>query len=302
MKRSVLFPLLAVLAAGVEFWGCQPSQDNGTVVLSITDAPVDASNIDGVYITISDIQYKASTAAAESGWQSFGDFQGPKQINLLDLTGGLTSLLGTLALPAGHYNQIRFLLDAPLEGGTAPSNPGSYVSFNDGTASAPLFVPSGAQTGYKAVGPFEVPANGTVKLTADFDVRKALQSTAGGTRYLLQPVIRLAVEDEAGAIAGTVAHLPQERVVILAYGDGTYDPAQAAASPQFPGAVSSTVVDPSTSGYRLALLAPGVYDLVVATVNVDATETVAGFADQVPVQSGRTTVQDIDMSSLLPSP
>lgn len=60
-------------------------------------------------------------------------------------------------------------------------NPGSWVNYDENpefneSVDNPLFVPNAAQTGYKAESeqPFVVPENGTVAITAEFDVRKAL--------------------------------------------------------------------------------------------------------------------------------
>jgi hypothetical protein len=58
-----------------------------------------------------------------------------------------------------YYTQIRFMLDIPEEG-SHKANPGCYVKFAD-NSTEPLFVPSGGETGYKAVGEFTVPDNGT---------------------------------------------------------------------------------------------------------------------------------------------
>jgi hypothetical protein len=289
--------LIAAALAGV--WGCRLESPTGKVALSITDDPVHDPDIDGVWLTIGEVQYNMN--GDDSGWRSFEDFQGPQTINLLDYQNGLAFLLGTLELPSGQYEQIRFLLDIPPEGAKAPpTTPGCWVSFTDETTE-PLFVPSGLQTGYKAVGTFQVPVNATVGITADFVLHKSLRLTANGRRYLLQPTIRLVVNDQAGAIGGTVINLSAEKVVIFAYEDGTYDAAEAAVSPgggQFPNSVGEAGVNPETGAYRIAFLAPGLYDLVVTTVNPDTTLSVAGFVTDVTVNSEETTRRDIDMSAL----
>jgi len=121
---------------------------------------------------------------------------------LLELTGGNFTLLGELALPAGHYNQIRFMLNIP-EIGPPLANPGCYIEFADNSTS-PLFVPSGNTTGYKGVGQFAVSENETVQVTADFDVRKAVH--LADSHYILRPTIRLVVNNEAGRISGSVVN------------------------------------------------------------------------------------------------
>jgi hypothetical protein len=291
------FFLITAALAGV--WGCLLENPTGKVELSITDAPVHDPDINGVWLTIGEVQYNMSSD--DSGWRSFEDFEGPQKINLLDYQNGLAFLLGAFELESGQYEQVRFLLDIPPEGAKAPpATPGCWVSFTDETTK-PLFVPSGLQTGYKAVGTFQVPVNAAVAVTADFDLHKSLRLTANGKRYLLQPTIRLVVNDQAGAIGGKVTNAPAEKVVIFAYADGTYDDSEATVSPgggQFPNSVAEAGVDPATGGYRIPLLAPVLYDLVVTTVNPDTTLSVAGFVSDVAVQSGETTRRDIDMSLL----
>jgi hypothetical protein len=154
----------------------------GTLKLYLSDAPLDAENVTGVYITINEIQYHL-----DGKWITCEEFESPQTCNLLELTGGNSVLLGELTLPAGYYTQIRFILDI-LESGSSPATPGCYVEFAD-NSTQPLFAPSGEKTGYKAIGYFEVIANETVVVTADFDVHKAV--IVAGSSYILKPIIKL---------------------------------------------------------------------------------------------------------------
>ncbi|MDH5365087.1 MAG: DUF4382 domain-containing protein [Dehalococcoidia bacterium] len=156
----------------------------GTLKLYLSDAPMDAENVTGVYITINEIQYHR-----DGQWTTCEEFEGPKAYNLLELTGGNYILLGEFTLPAGNYTQIRFMLDIPQKG-SHPTSPGCYIEFAD-NSTEPLFVPSGGETGYKAIGYFEVPVNGSVDVTADFDVHKAV--VVAGSSYILKPTIKLIV-------------------------------------------------------------------------------------------------------------
>lgn len=169
----------------------EQAQKTGTLELSLTDAPPDAKNITGVYITINEIQYHLGNQ-----WITCEEFEGPQIYELLELTGGNSALLGEFVLPVGNYTQIRFMLDIP-EMGQDPYNPGCFVRFADNSTS-PLFVPSGNTTGYKGVGQFAVPENGTVQVTADFDVREAVH--LADSHYILRPTIKLIVSNQSELI------------------------------------------------------------------------------------------------------
>jgi len=160
----------------------------GTLGLSLTDAPPDAKNITGVYITINEIQCHLGNQ-----WITCEEFEGPQIYDLLELTGGNSTLLGEFALPAGNYTQIRFILDIP-EMGSPPASSGCYVEFAD-NSTEPLFAPSGNRTGYKTIGRFEVTANETVTVTADFDISEPGAVHVAGSRYILKPTIKLIVNN-----------------------------------------------------------------------------------------------------------
>ena len=301
--KGLFQAMCLMLAAWLLLGGCayesgdsSDSGGTGTLVLSLSDAPVNADNIAGVWITITGIEYKLNNK-----WTSLeGDFDGGPH-NLLQLTGGNSSLLGQLTLEAGEYKNIRFQLDAPDEGESAPANPGSYIEFSDGSANAALFVPSGAQTGYKALGDFAIPANGTVDLTADFDARKAV--VEAGSKFILKPTIRLIVTDEAGAISGAVTNLGANGVVVHAYEADTYAASEETAGSNdnaFPNAVSSSNLVQTEGGtYTVAFLSAAfAYDLVIAEYDADGTATVLGSLSGITVTSGATTTADIDLSAL----
>jgi len=190
---------LSVLAALGIIYGIPGEQplETGTLKLYLCDAPLDAENVTGVYITINEIQYHR-----DGQWITCEEFEGPQIYNLLELTGGNSALLGELTLPAGNYTQIRFMLDIP-EKGPHPVNPGCYIEFAD-NSTEPLFVPSGGQTGYKATGRFEVTTNETVEVTADFDVRKPGAVHLAGSRYILNPTVKLIVNDQSDVTDVTV--------------------------------------------------------------------------------------------------
>lgn len=311
MKHPIRLFVFALLA--LTLGGCQLFVKDGSVSLSLTDAPTDAQNVDGVWITINEIQYHSGDS-----WITVAGFE-PEAYNLLALTGGVTAPLADFALPAGKLTQIRFILDVPTQGGGSPTNPGCWISFNDGKAEEPLFIPSGGQTGVKLTGAFDVPVNGSVNIVADFDARKSVVVTGGAgadPRYILKPTIRLIVEDQAGRISGTATGLEEGYTyAVYAYEDGSWDESETsenASGIRFPGAVTSfNLVDADADGnadsggsidaeegnpgYILAFLAAGDYQVVVArTDNSGTIETVV--ADTVTVVAKGTVALDLDVS------
>jgi hypothetical protein len=306
----LLLTAAATLAIGVA--GCSLFGEKGTVTISLTDAPIDAASVKGVYITVSEIQYNLSTGG-EDNWRTFENFLGPRTIDLLSKTDGVAEALGTLAMPAGQYNQIRFMLDAPEEGTGLTAKPPSYILFKDDSWAA-LFIPSADKTGFKAVSAFQVPVNGNVSITADFDLRRSIRTTNrhSALTYLMRPTLRLVVENEAGRITGKGTNLPVgHTVAVFAYADGTYAAAEATppaadstSTTQFAGTVTSATLklDAATGDWRyvLAFLAAGTYDLVVASFD-PATQTwytVKGYIPDVVVSAGQATAADFDWDTI----
>lgn len=254
----------AVLLSGSMLMGCADDHESGkgTLSLNITDAPTDAENVSGVYITITGVEYRTEG----NSWQSMEGFGDPYTVNLLELTEGKSDLLGDFSLEAGIYDELRFKLDAAQNGGHV-DNYATYIEFTDGRQE-PLFVPSGTQSGYKAKGSFVVPVNGSVAVTADFDVRKSVVEAGASGKYLLKPTIRLVVNDQAGSITGTteIAEATGSYVVFV-YEEGSWseeelaEPAEGEA--RFSNAVSSAKLREDGT-FVIPFLAPAAYQLVVA--------------------------------------
>lgn len=285
----IAFALMAVTA-------CEESEKGkGTLNLAITDAPIDTDGITGVFITVVGLQYHSSA----DGWVSIEDFEGPLTYDLLALTRGDFEMLGNFELNAGHYSQLRFILDATEDGQGAPVTSGAYILFDDETT-APLYVPSGSQSGFKAVGAFSIPVNGEAYVTADFDVRKSIVKTGNSNRYILKPVIRLVVDNQAGSIKGHITGIEDEATyVVYAYEAGAYTNDEAAEpaeeTPRFPNAISSDVVDVDDY-YHIAFLAEGAYDLIVVRTTAGGETEVVQTIESVEVESKTATTLDIEFS------
>ncbi|MEE8589497.1 MAG: DUF4382 domain-containing protein [Sulfurimonadaceae bacterium] len=291
---SVLFSIILFIVLSLS--GCSgdssSSGESGTLALHLADAPlVDEKNVTGVYITITEIQYHAN-----GGWHAMEEFNtSVNPINLLEWQDGKSISLGDFQMPAGKYTQMRFMLDAAEETKRPKSNTGCYIEF-DGDRNETLYVPSGSQTGYKAIGNYDVPINGTVTMTADFDVRKSIVVTgkAPDVYHKLKPTIRLVVTDEAGAITGSVNELNASNTyVVYAYESSNDLDPDAEAGNDFENAVTSAAVKEGGS-YTLSFLAEGSYDLIIAKYDGNGLNVDNQLQIGVNVQSGETTVYNVD--------
>lgn len=296
--------------------GCSMAADDpGTIRLSLTDAPIaDAKGVEGVFITISSIEYNLNGA-----WIEDTGFEGPQEFNLLDLTGGTVAPLTNTVISAGEVTQIRFKLDAQEDGASPRSTPGSYIVIDsrgeaDGTIDEnddtyELFVPSGSQTGYKAVGSFTIPSNGEVEITADLDVRKSVVKRGSKDEYILKPTTRLIVNNQAGTIDGSfdATGSPYAAFSVFAYEEGVYTDSESLTGTEdpetfvpFENAVSSAAVDITNGSYILPFLTAGIYDLIVVGVGDDGSYTVVDTTTYVDivVEAETTTTRDISLTIL----
>src|SRR5688572_3048591 len=136
--------------------------DTGQLSLGVTDAPVDEAS--SVVVQFSGVAFKRAGAAAEIVENLTPS---PRQLDLLQYQGGRAALLlDGVTLPAGDYEWIRLIVDN--ETGVRDS----YI-VRTGGEECELRVPSGAESGLKLNRGFTLPADGSIALTIDFDLRKS---------------------------------------------------------------------------------------------------------------------------------
>lgn len=188
-KTTGLAMAMALLAG---CGGGSSASGTGSMTLRLTDAPVDSAA--RVVVEFSGVELIHS----DGGRETF-DFETPRQIDLLALDGGETTLLlDGVTVDAGTYSQIRLMVNAGATGSD------SYIELEDG-GTYPLYIPSGNQTGLKLVGGFSVPSGGSADFTIDFDLRKSVTLPAGlGGSYILRPTLRVVQTPQTGQISGTV--------------------------------------------------------------------------------------------------
>jgi Domain of unknown function (DUF4382) len=207
---AVLAGLLAALTGCSGDGGSASTDGNGTLTLGLIDGPVEGAA--QVVVAFKGIELKPASGAAldpiamdASACDDFDDATGTCYINLLDLVGPNRRVVFSRALPAGHYEWVRLLVDAER------NVMDSYLMTLDGRMCS-LSIPSGSQTGLKIVSGVTVTANAVSDYTLDFDVRKSISNPPGlsdpdlqcAENYVLKPAIRIVDSTEVGAIAGTV--------------------------------------------------------------------------------------------------
>lgn len=241
-----------------------PPVTMGTLGVSLTDAP--ACGFDAVNITVNKVRVHQSASAGDTdaGWTDI-TLSPARKINLLTLTNGALDALGQTQLSAGHYSQLRLVLDANTGTGLANS-----VVPSGGTAEVTLDTPSAVQSGIKLNNEFDVAAGQRVDLVLDFDACKSV-ITKGNGKYALKPVVKV-VPTALNGIGGFVAtSLLGSHVTVSAQQNGAI--------------VSATTPNATTGEFALTRLPLGNYDVVVTADN-----RAAAVIGAVPVTSATAIV------------
>jgi len=245
--------LLAGFVAGCGGDGGGGTQ-TGTASVSVTDAP--ACGFNEVNVTVTKVRVHQSDHASENaaGWTDI-TLTPPRKINLLELNDPTQpnfalDRLGETPLAAGHYTQLRLVLDR----NTGPSLANSVFLENTTTEIA-LDTPSAVHSGIKLIHQFNVDSGQRVDLLLDFDACKSIVKTGNG-RYKLQPVIQV-IPFALNGIRGFVDK--------NSFANQSLVGKHVVASAQFSGEViRAAVVNTATGEFFLAHLDPAKdYDVVI---------------------------------------
>lgn len=173
--------------------------ETGRLSLAVTDAPIDEAS--SVVVQFSGVAFKRAGSESEVVQNLTPS---TRQLDLLQYQGGRAALLlDGVTLPAGEYQWIRLIVDNEL------AVRDSYIVLTGGEE-CELRVPSGAESGLKLMRGFNLPADGSVALTIDFDLRKSIHAPPGQRSgscevgYLMRPTLRIVDDANVGAIAGRV--------------------------------------------------------------------------------------------------
>ncbi len=271
LSRNFLTQVIFFMAITMVFTNCKKDDTGdgtikGNAEFEITDAPIDDTNVQGAFVTV--------TAVKVDG-EVISDFSGAVTIDLLAFQNGNTKALGLGELEAGTYSNVSLVLD--YEKDVNGDTPGCYVLAADNTKHS--LQSSANSTGEIIInsGNFEVEENSTTNIVVDFDVRKAIKKQDNPqpndeydfvTEAELRTSLRMVNKNKTGKVKGKVSDsLGQggDRVVVYAYKKGTFNQStettgQGSSNIMFKNAETSAVVD-ANGNYNISFLSEGEYEL-----------------------------------------
>jgi hypothetical protein len=268
----------------------------GTLILSITDAPIDAASIKGVNLVFLNVE-----ARRNGDWRSLKTFDQPIGVNLLEYAAGKSFQLIDQYVDPGTITEFRITLNIADPSESLIKNPQSNITFTNGS-SKPLYLPAGMD--HQVIIKREVGISTSAKtdITLDFDVRKSISLDEQGN-YVLDPVIRFVETQDTGLITAEMTQPTDLRLVVFAYQKGKYSSSETTASAgevAFKNATTSARIRDKKFG--LGFLEEGAYDLVFVKVNENGSYSeVIGFSKDISVVAGEESQLQIDVSELSPS-
>jgi hypothetical protein len=169
------------------------SSSSGSLTVSVTDAPVNYSEVDAVVVNFIGVTVKGPQGEATYSVTDPVTGASSRSIDLLALSGGKSVVLFDHNLGIGKYNWMRLNTD--------PSR--TYITVNG--QQHELRCSSCEQSGFKLNRSFRIDDNGGTAFTIDFDLNKSITDPQSGDHYELRPTARIVENEFAGTIAGTVS-------------------------------------------------------------------------------------------------
>lgn len=193
-----------------------PKSGSARVNFYLVDAP---ASYDEVWIEVLAVRVKVDQDGVddemdedddESSWVEI-TYDESQPINLLELTGGNSELLGAEDFPEGEIDQIRLILGED-----------NYVIKNGERHE--LKTPSAQQSGLKIKVDEDIDGGMTYDLIIDFDAAKSIVEAGNSGQIILKPVLRAFLDEAAAGITGQVLPLDAQPVqVTVNDGDDQYN-------------------------------------------------------------------------------
>ena len=287
--------LFIVLFTSLTFFiSCSDGDDNssdmGKLTVQITDAPFPHDLVAEVNVTIFKIDARNKGEEMEMD-EMEGDSESNDEendnspfltlmeeeidMNLLELTNGVTESLVNTDVPVGTYDLFRIYVK------------GISIVLTDGST-FDLKVPSGEQTGIKVfIKPGLVVSGGlSADLLLDFDVSKSFvpkgnrNDLAGIKGFNFKPVIKASNRSTAGTLSGVV-YTTEDKVglggaQVAVYADDTF--------------ITSAFSEAETGAYMVMGLEAGTYDVVVELNNYEMQT-----AEDVGISAANKTTVDFEL-------
>jgi len=184
LSATAIAAVLALSTLACSDSPSSPSLSGGNFNLRLRDTPF--TDAKAVLVTFSTVRAHRS----DSDW-TVVPFINAATSRTCDLKKLETSedILGSAALPAGHYTQVRLVVQSAtlfFDNASTGSACASSIAPPAG-ASAPLDIPSGE---VKLTREFDVSASSVMTMLLDFDGNGSIHLTGNG-RYMMSPVITI---------------------------------------------------------------------------------------------------------------
>ena len=259
--RLLIFSCIAALLFVIGCSSDENNSDTGRLIVQLTDAPFPYDLIAEANVTVfkiearhksddndemmedSEMEGEAMSENEEGGNPFITLMEEEIDVNLLELTNGITETLADVEVPVGTYDLVRVYVK------------GVNLLLNDGTE-YDLKVPSGAQTGIKVFidPPIAVEGGFTGELLLDFDVSRSFIKRGNSGAFNFKPVIKASNLATSGSISGTVTTLQEATPVGLADATVTLFAADT---------VNTTTSTDASGMYMFLGVQGGTYDVMV---------------------------------------
>ncbi|MDC6350776.1 DUF4382 domain-containing protein [Zeaxanthinibacter sp. PT1] len=244
----------------------------GRLSIQLTDAPFPHELVSEANVTIFKVDARQNDSEDETGYVTL--MEDEIEINLLELTNGVTETLVDTEIPVGNYDLVRVYVK------------GVNVVMTGGE-SYELDVPSGEQTGIKVfIDPaIEVAGGLSADLLLDFDVSRSFVPKGNYPDYNgfnFNPVIRASNLSTAGTLQGKILTPDADTEIAV---DG-------ASVTVYDGDTEITATaSGSDGGYVIMGLPAGIYNIVVTKAGFITSEEV-----EVEIVAANKTVTDFQLS------